>query len=110
MALPFSRPPLAAALVAATLATAAVPPVPAEAQPPMPCGKRDALVAQLEGRYGETRRSVGLQSGRGIVETYANDKTGSWTILVTTPDGLSCLVAAGEAFRAVEPGPVESPA
>jgi hypothetical protein len=71
----------------------------AEAQ--MVCGKRDAIVAQLERKYGETRRSVGLQQGRAVVEVYASEKTGSWTILVTGTDGKSCLMAAGDAFEAL---------
>ncbi len=85
---------LAAAIVlAATSGTA-------EAQ--MVCGKRDAIVAQLERKYGETRRSVGLQQGRAVVEVYASETTGSWTILVTDTAGKSCLMAAGDAFEAVK--------
>ena len=63
------------------------------------CGKRDDIVAQLEKKYGETRRSVGVQEGRGVVEVYASASTGSWTILITNPRGMSCLMAAGEAFE-----------
>jgi hypothetical protein len=78
----------------------------AEAQ--MVCGKRDAIVAQLESKYGETRRSVGLQQGRAVVEVYASDKTGSWTIVVTDTEGKSCLMAAGDAFEAVKVAEAES--
>ncbi len=71
---------------------------PASAQ--MVCGDRDSIVEQLETRYGETRRSLGLQRGRGVVETWANDETGTWSIVVTTPQGMTCLMAAGDAFQA----------
>lgn len=64
------------------------------------CGKRTDIVEQLEIKYGETRRSVGLQQGRGVIEVYANSETGSWTILITNARGTSCLMAAGEAFEA----------
>ena len=64
------------------------------------CGKRTEIVQQLHKKYGETRRSVGVQQGRGVVEVYASEKTGSWTILITNARGLSCLMAAGEAFEA----------
>ena len=64
------------------------------------CGKRADIVKQLMKKYGETRRSVGLQQGRGVVEVYASAETGSWTILITNARGLSCLMAAGEAFEA----------
>lgn len=65
----------------------------------MVCGERDDIVKQLESKYGETRQSLGLQQGRGVVEIYASEETGSWTILVTDPRGRSCLLAAGEAFE-----------
>lgn len=81
---------VAAAFVAATFA-------PVHAQ--TVCGKRTDIIDQLESKYGETRRSVGVQQGRGVVEVFASAKTGSWTILVTDPRGMSCLMAAGEAFE-----------
>ena len=63
------------------------------------CGQRAAIVDQLETKYGETRRSIGFQQGRGVVETWANDDTGTWSIVVTNPQGITCLLAAGEAFE-----------
>lgn len=69
------------------------------------CGPRDSLVSQIEGQHGETRRSVGLQRNAQVMETYANDETGSWTIIVAMPSGLACLVAAGEAFHEYRPAP-----
>lgn len=86
----------------ATLAATALLAGTGAADAQMVCGKRDAIVAQLERKYGETRRSVGLQQGRAVVEVYASDKTGSWTILVTDTAGKSCLMAAGDAFEALE--------
>jgi hypothetical protein len=73
---------------------------------PMVCGQRTEIVRQLSEKYGETRRSVGVSGGQRIVEVYASDETGSWTILITSPYGTACLVAAGEAF---EPVPVTTP-
>ena len=66
----------------------------------MVCGDRGSVVAELTGRYGETRRSTALQQGRGIVEIYASDRTGSWTMLLTDTAGRTCLIAAGGAFEA----------
>jgi hypothetical protein len=45
---------------------------------------------------------MGLAQGRGVVEMFASEKTGSWTILLTSPQGTTCLMAAGEAFQ-IEP-------
>ncbi len=73
------------------------------------CGQRNTIVAQLEKKYGETRRSVGLQQGRGVVEIYASKDTGSWTILVTDTRGTSCLMAAGEAFQIEKVAEIDTP-
>ncbi len=45
---------------------------------------------------------MGLAEGRGVVELYASEETGSWTILMTRPQGIACLMAAGQAFQ-IEP-------
>jgi len=63
------------------------------------CAERASLVSQLETRHGEVRRSVGLQQDSGVIETYANVETGTWTIIITLPTGLSCLVAVCENWR-----------
>jgi hypothetical protein len=38
----------------------------------------------------------------GLVEVLSDGKGGTWTIIVTTPQGMSCLVAAGEGWRNME--------
>ncbi len=73
------------------------------------CGERLRIVDRLQAAYGETRRGYGLQQGASVVEVYASDKTGSWTILATSPTGISCLVASGRNW-APEAVPVGDPA
>jgi len=65
------------------------------------CAARDEVVARLGERYGETRHALGIAANSAVVEVYASDETGTWTILVSLPDGTSCLVASGEAFETV---------
>lgn len=67
------------------------------------CAARSDVVAKLAERFGETLRSVGLEHADGVVEVYASEATGTWTIVVTRPDGTSCLLAAG--VRREEPRP-----
>lgn len=73
------------------------------------CGRRDDFVRQLRDKYGETRHSVGIAQGNRVMEIFASDETGSWTILITDPQGTSCLVTAGEGFRTEEPSEVPVP-
>lgn len=82
----------AAALIGAT----AVSSIPAAAEV---CGKRDTVLTRLSEKFGETRRSLGLGANNGVVEVFANDETGSWTITVTMPDGRMCLVASGQSYE-----------
>ncbi len=73
----------------------------ASAQSQRNCGPREAVIKQLAEGYGETRQSVGIGSNNSMVEVFASEETGSWTILVTMANGLSCLVASGQSFEEV---------
>lgn len=72
------------------------------AEPAQNCADHGLLVARLAERYGETRQAIGLAGPGHMVEVFASDETGSWTILVTDLAGQSCLIAAGEAFERTE--------
>jgi len=63
------------------------------------CADRAAVVARLATAYGETRHSIGLAANNSVVEVFASDETGTWTITVTTANGTTCLVASGQAFE-----------
>jgi predicted methyltransferase len=79
------------------VALASVAPV-ASAQS-QPCAQRAKVIERLAEKYGETLQSVGMQSNNGVLEVYASEETGSWTILVTSPDGTACLIAAGQMWE-----------
>ncbi len=63
------------------------------------CAPREAIVERLASRYGESRQSVGLGNDNTLVEVYASDETGSWSITVTRAGGPTCLVAAGNNYQ-----------
>lgn len=63
------------------------------------CADRDRIVERLAAGYGETRQTVGIGSDNTLVEVFASLETGTWTIVVTTPGGPSCLVASGQAYQ-----------
>ncbi|OWU84051.1 hypothetical protein ATO6_15290 [Oceanicola sp. 22II-s10i] len=67
----------------------------------VPCAPRDALVASLRSNYGEARKALGIAADNRLLELFASEATGSWTITATSPDGLTCMIATGEAFQAV---------
>lgn len=56
------------------------------------CFPRDEIVKQLEDMFGEHLLGRGLTiSGLRLVELFVNEDEGSFTILDTTPDGISCV-------------------
>lgn len=84
---------LVLALVLSIFATSAV------AQQGRNCAPRDAVVEKLAENYGETRQSIGLGANNSVIEVFASIETGTWTITVTTPNGLTCLVTSGQSFE-----------
>jgi hypothetical protein len=71
----------------------------AEAETRQACADRAKVIERLAEKYGETRQSMGLHQNNGVLEVYASPETGTWTILVTMPNGLSCLIAAGQSWE-----------
>jgi hypothetical protein len=74
------------------------------------CAERAVIVERLGRDYGESRQSLGVVAGRQVLEVFASEQTGSWTILLTGADGIACLVAVGEGFRRFDPLPPGEPA
>ncbi|WP_406646830.1 hypothetical protein QEZ52_00215 [Aliisedimentitalea scapharcae] len=69
------------------------------------CAPRHVVVDRLAQGFGETRQSIGLGAQGAVVEVFASTETGSWTITVTMPGGLTCLVASGQSFERLTEAP-----
>lgn len=82
----------ALAVLFVVLATAA----PAQTQ----CGPHARIVQALAGKYGEAPKAVGTVSRNHLLEVYVS-RAGSWTILVTSADGTSCILASGSDWEDV---------
>ncbi|KPA21667.1 hypothetical protein shim_23740 [Shimia sp. SK013] len=63
------------------------------------CAARDTVLAHLAERYGETRQAIGIAQQGAVIEVFASETSGSWTITVTSPSGDTCLVASGQAYE-----------
>ena len=62
-----------------------------------PCASRSDIVVFLKAHFGEVVVAQGLSSRGHLVEVFVSP-AGSWTILLSQPDGQSCLADAGEAM------------
>ena len=89
---------VAAAFVAAFFLTAALS---AEAQTFGPCVGRKELIDHLASTYGEHPVARGLASAGAVIEVVVSSRGDTWSIIVTLPNGLSCGLAAGEAWQTV---------
>lgn len=63
------------------------------------CAPRAQVLDLLEGRQGESRRAIGLTSSASVMELFASEVSGRWSLVVTLPSGLSCLVGSGTGFE-----------
>ncbi len=59
------------------------------------CGERATLVGHLKQQFGEEQEDAKLQSDKELLELFASEK-GTWSILLSSPNGTSCIVAAGK--------------
>lgn len=69
------------------------------------CTTHGAITKQLEQRYGETPVSLGLSSAGKLVQVFSTDDGATWTLVLTRPDGVSCIVAAGRHWQSTPPEP-----
>ena len=66
------------------------------------CGKRVDFIKALNDKYQESGKAIGIAGQVNLVEVFAS-KAGTWTILVTTPEGKSCIIAAGSSWEDLPP-------
>lgn len=69
------------------------------------CGARADIVAHLAKKFNEHRNNMMLDQGGNLVEIFSNLKTLSWTMVVTQPEGSSCVIQSGESFVSEERNP-----
>lgn len=62
------------------------------------CGERTKIIAELDQQYSEAPMAVGQVDDQAVIEILVSER-GSWTILATGTDGISCIVSAGESFE-----------
>ena len=71
---------------------------PAHAQAQANCGARNVITAKLQESFKESHRASGLQDSARLVEFWTSEETGTWTVLITQPNGTSCIAASGRAW------------
>jgi hypothetical protein len=87
-------------LFAWTMLAAAVTASSATAQ--TACGDHDQIVTALGNKYKESPRAYGLVGQSYLLELFTS-KEGSWTMLMSPPHGLTCILASGLSWEELPP-------
>ena len=67
------------------------------------CAPQQNIIDYLQNKWGETVYSSGVDSNGYIMETTVNKKTGSWSIILTRPMSLTCIVGHGDGWKSINP-------
>ena len=84
-------------MIAAGLLAVFLLSLPALAQ--SPCDRRDSVIDLLEQKYREAPVAAGVTHQGSLVEVLTDEKSGTWTIIVTSPQGTTCLIFSGDGWR-----------
>lgn len=74
------------------------------------CQTHDSLAKQLEERYAEKPVAAGLDAGGRLIVLFTSADSASWTMVMTTPAGESCVMAVGEYWREIKRPAIDGPA
>jgi hypothetical protein len=64
------------------------------------CAAREKILNTLNQEYKEAPAGLGLTQAGSVVELLVS-RAGSWTLLATAPNGMSCLLAAGDHWEGI---------
>jgi len=68
----------------------------AKAQQPQPkCAPHDKVAQRLIQQYKEEPIGLGLNANGGLIQLFVKPDGATWTIVVSYPDGTTCMVAGG---------------
>jgi len=65
------------------------------------CFDRAKLLERLDVQYQETPIARGLTQTSGVLEVLSTADGSTWSLVVTYPSGVSCLVASGKYWQAI---------
>jgi len=62
------------------------------------CASRQELVRLLRDNFGEYPIARGLANSGVVAEVFSSPQ-GTWTLVATAPNGVSCMIGAGESWN-----------
>ncbi len=65
------------------------------------CGQRNTVLGYLSAKYSEKPVAMGIAANGGLIEVLTSNEGTTFTIIVTMPEGETCMVAAGESWESL---------
>ncbi len=65
---------------------------------------------QLDSRFSESQVAIGLATNGQLLEVFSTGDGSTWTIVITKPDGMSCVLTTGEGWDGREKTALGQPA
>ena len=72
------------------------------------CASRPDLVRWLGRNFAETPVARGLEANGNLLELFSEVRGATWTVVLTTPAGFSCIVSEGRALELLRSGADEA--
>jgi hypothetical protein len=69
--------------------------LPSIAEAQLPCATRDEIVGEITQHFKESPEATGVTPQGMLLEVFLSEGR-SWTILISTPQGVACIAAVGE--------------
>ena len=73
------------------------------------CAKRAELINHLASKFQEARVAIGVADNGNLMEVFTTKDGATWTIAMTTPSGMTCLIATGQNWESVAPSVAHAP-
>lgn len=70
----------------------------ANAAPPSACAPRAEVVKSLDGMFKEVPAARAIVADGALMEVFISEE-GTWTMLLTSPQQMSCLVGSGDGWE-----------
>jgi len=65
------------------------------------CDSRDAMLEFLSTRFAEAPVAMGVAKNGSLVEVLTSGARSTFTIILTRPDGTTCMIAAGQGWESL---------
>ena len=65
----------------------------------MACASHEKVVNHLFEKYREETVDMGLAANGSVVQVLASEDGATWSIIMTHPNGKTCMIATGEMWE-----------